>query len=106
LPRIPVNTDAGTFYEVFIEFTDLQDIKMEDVYGLSAELEIKTSGSDNVLVVPIDFVFSEGNQKYVNKITVDDQIEKTYVETGISDLNFIEIVSGLDEGDRVVINRL
>ncbi len=102
--KIPVNTNAGTFYEIFIEFTDLQGMEIEDVYGLSAEIEIITSGGDNILVVPIDYVYSEGSKKYVYRITGDGGIEKTYIKTGISDLSYIEIVADLEEGDRVVIN--
>ncbi len=103
--RIPVNTNAGTFYEIFIEFKELQGIEMEDVYGLNAEVEILTSGGDNILVVPVDYLYSEGSEKYVYKITSQRKIEKTYVETGVSDLSYIEIVSGLEEGDRIVINK-
>ena len=105
IDRIPVNTSAGAFYEIFIEFTDLNDIELVDVYGLNAEVEIITSGGDNILVVPVDFVYTEGTQKYVYRITGENEVEKTYIETGISELSYMEIASGLEEGDRVVINR-
>lgn len=105
IDRIPVNTSAGAFYEIFIEFTDLKGIELVDVYGLNAEIEIITSGGDDILVVPVDFVYTEGTQEYVYKINREDETEKTYVETGISDLSYIEIVSGLEEGDRVAISK-
>jgi len=100
--QIPVTTGAGTFYEIFIVFTDLHGIEIENIYGLNAEIEIITSGGENILVVPIDYVYSEDNKNYVYKITGKGVIEKAYVEIGVSDLNYIEIISGLDEGDRIV----
>lgn len=103
--KIPITTGAGTFYEIFIEITDLQGLEIENIYGLNAEIEIIISGGENILVVPIDYVYSEGDENYVYKITGDETIEKTYVEIGISDFNYIEIISGLNEGDRIVIIR-
>ncbi len=103
--QIPVITGAGTFYEIFIEFTDLQGIKIENIYGLNAGIEILTSGGENILMVPIDYVYGEDDKNYVHKITGDGTIEKTYVEIGISDLSYIEIISGLNEGDRIAAIR-
>jgi len=100
--QIPITTDAGTFYEIFIEFTDLQGLEIEKTYGLNAEIEIITSGGENILVVPIDYVYSEGDNNYVYIITGDGTIEKTFVEIGALDLSYIEIISGLNEGDRIV----
>ena len=100
--QIPINTGAGTFYEIFIEFTDLQDLEIANIYGLNAEIEIIISGVENILMVPIDYVYSEGDENYVYIITGGETIEKIYVEIGISDLSYIEIISGLNEGDRIV----
>ncbi|MBA7508301.1 hypothetical protein ES705_00227 [subsurface metagenome] len=101
--QIPITTGAGTFYEIFIEFTDLQGLEIANIYGLNAEIEIIISGGENILVVPIDYVYSEGDENYVYKITGDETIEKTYVEIGISDFSYIEIISGLNEDDRILI---
>lgn len=103
IAQISKTTKAGTFFEAFIEFVDLKDIDISNIYGLNADVEIITEGKENVLVVPNDFIYEENGEEFVYRITGENNIEKIMVETGISDLNYTEILSGLKEGDTVVI---
>ncbi|MBA7469015.1 p-hydroxybenzoic acid efflux pump subunit AaeA [subsurface metagenome] len=76
----------------------------ELLYGLSASLTITTSGVENVLFVPIQSVYEEDGKSYVDFVAEDGGIEKTEVTTGIFNYDFIEIKSGLNEGDTILIS--
>ncbi|GAH07144.1 unnamed protein product, partial [marine sediment metagenome] len=74
----------------------------ELLYGLSASLTITTSGVENVLFVPIQSVYEEDGKSYVDLVAEDGGIEKIEVTTGIFNYDFIEIKSGLNEGDTIL----
>ncbi len=76
----------------------------ELLYGLSASLTITTSGVENVLFVPIQSVYEEDGKSYVDFVAEDGGIEKIEVTTGIFNYDFIEIKSGLNEGDTILIS--
>ncbi|MCD4670292.1 MAG: HlyD family efflux transporter periplasmic adaptor subunit [Actinomycetia bacterium] len=103
IAQISKTTKAGTFFEAFIEFVDLKDIDISNIYGLNTDVEIITEGKEDVLVVPNDFIYEENGEEFVYRMTGENNIEKIMVETGISDLNYTEVLSGLKEGDTVAI---
>jgi HlyD family secretion protein len=74
------------------------------LYGLSASLDIVTSSAEDVLYVPIQSVFEENGKSYVSIPGEDGSIKKVEVSTGLYNFDFIEIKSGLDEGDFVLIS--
>ncbi len=74
------------------------------LYGLSASLDIVTSSAEDVLYVPIQSVFEENGKSYINVPGEDGRVEKAEVTTGIYNFDFIEIKSGLNEGDTVLIS--
>ena len=87
---------------------------------MSARAEIEITTNESVLVVPIQSVVErlpvteeaeddEGQSgedpeeiQVVFVIDDSDEARQTEVETGISDATHIEILSGLEEGDRIV----
>lgn len=74
------------------------------LYGLSASLDITTSSVEDVLYVPIQSVFEEDRKSYVSVPGEDGTINKTEVTTGVFNYDFIEIKSGLNEGDIILIS--
>lgn len=74
------------------------------LYGLSASLDITTSGIKDVLYVPVESVYEEDEKTYVDFITADGNIEKKEVTTGTFNYDFIEIKSGLTEGDEILVS--
>jgi len=74
------------------------------LYGLSASLDITTSSVEDVLYVPIQSVFEEDGKSYVSVPGEDGAINKTEVTTGVFNYDFIEIKSGLNEGDIILIS--
>jgi multidrug efflux pump subunit AcrA (membrane-fusion protein) len=67
------------------------------------DLEIETTNKENVLSVSSTAIGTDGktDENYVYKV-VNDVLKKTVVETGDSDDTNTEILSGLNEDDRVV----
>jgi HlyD family secretion protein len=72
--------------------------------GMSANTEIVRERRDEVLVIPNRAIWIDAKtgQPFVEQI-VEDGIAVVYVEQGISSDEFSEIVSGLSEGDRLVL---
>ncbi|WP_260285809.1 efflux RND transporter periplasmic adaptor subunit [Peribacillus aracenensis] len=88
-------------FDVTIKIDKPGDIKI----GMSTEVSILTNSVKDALYVPIEAVQMDGEEKYVN-IQQSGTPEgtastKTAVETGISNDRYIEITSGLEEGQFV-----
>jgi RND family efflux transporter, MFP subunit len=71
--------------------------------GISANIEFPVSTVENVLAVRLSAVYSDSEVRYVFVKTENGMWEKARVETGISNLRFVEITRGLNEGDVVAM---
>ena len=60
----------------------------------------------NSLGVPDTGVIFEGNKMYVYKLIENDIVKKTEIETGIRSKGNLEVVSGLQSGDKIVAEGL
>ena len=56
----------------------------------------------NVLAIPANAIYSDSNGQFVYVVQDDTRIRKNVV-TGVSDSTYIEIVSGLEEGETVYV---
>jgi macrolide-specific efflux system membrane fusion protein len=73
--------------------------------GMTTQNFIEIEKKGNVLVVPISAVYEKGGRKYVKTLSN----KKTYVKeitTGLSDDLSIEVKSGLEENEEVVITQM
>ena len=86
-----------TNYAVTLSVTDDGTLKS----GLNGTVKVIISQHAGVLVLPVEAVQDDSNGNFVT--LNDGQQTKVPVEVGISDGTNIEIVSGLFEGDTVVI---
>ncbi len=70
--------------------------------GMTANVDIMTAKRENVIIVPQRAVITKNNERFVRVIEGETVLEKK-VETGLrgSDGN-IEIVNGLNEGEKIV----
>jgi RND family efflux transporter MFP subunit len=102
----PISSNIGgvVSFEVMVEL-DTQD-SPEVLYGFSASLDITTSSVDDVLYVPIQYVYEEDSISYVDVLTQEGDKVKTEVTTGISNYDLVEIKSGLSEGDIVTTSSI
>jgi multidrug efflux pump subunit AcrA (membrane-fusion protein) len=70
------------------------------VLGTNVDVEITVEKKENVLLVPESAVFEKNRQYYVTVVENGQLIEKQVVK-GLEDSDFIEIISGLNEGEIV-----
>ena len=100
----PISTNIGGV--VSFELIVKPDIENGPrlLYGLSASLDITTSRVEDVLYIPIQSVFEEDGKSYVSIPAEDGEVDKKEVTTGVFNYDFIEIKSGLNEGDTVLIS--
>jgi HlyD family secretion protein len=73
--------------------------------GMSATADIVISERSGVLLVPSRAIGEDSQGNPLVKVMVGEQIEERAVVIGISDGSQTEIVSGLNEGDTVVIEK-
>jgi RND family efflux transporter MFP subunit len=72
--------------------------------GLYAEARLQFDRKENVLAIPVQAVSHEGGKTSVLIVTPDETVQRRPVETGLQTSNDVEIVSGLNEGDEVVVS--
>jgi len=94
-------TSGVVNYAITMELTD-SDGSIKP--GMTATLAIEVERRDNALLVPAKAVRTQGNQKIVTVQSKGQSAQKT-VTTGLSNDSSIEITSGLQEGDVVVLNQ-
>jgi RND family efflux transporter MFP subunit len=72
--------------------------------GMTANITIKTGEVQNALVVPQGAVFSKNDQQFVQIINGKNTIDQQVAVGVASSLGQVQIVTGLHDGDRVVLN--
>ncbi len=70
--------------------------------GMSARVTIVTGQRTDIVTVPIEAVFIRNSMEYVWKVDEKNSVHATPVVSGIQDFSSIEIVSGLEPGNRIV----
>ena len=69
--------------------------------GMTANIEVATINKDNALLAPVEAISTSNGQSFVTMASG----MQTMVQTGESDGTNIEILSGVSEGDQVVLTR-
>ena len=111
------SADAVTEFEVKIRilnesFVDLQKDGITNPFkpGMTASVEIITQVKDDIIIVPISSVTTRNKKDSLDKeiikqiifIQDNDKVKEVEIETGISDFENIEILSNLDENNKIV----
>lgn len=97
-PLLTKETRTG---RVRIEMQNTDLALLPDMYG---EVEISTGSNESVLAVPSGAVIDSGTRQIVLIAREEGRYEPKDVEIGRSGDGYIEIVSGVAEGDKVVTN--
>jgi len=71
--------------------------------GMSANVLFNLEKKENIIAIPIDATFEEYGEYFVYKV-VDGKAVKTKVTIGINDGKFLEITSGLNLNDLLIIS--
>lgn len=89
------------YYYVTLDVDDPDDVLR---LGMTARVEINTAEKEDALVVPIAALKTNDNGSYVLRVNTNGQTEQVPVTTGIYSDEYVEILSGLSEGDSVSVS--
>jgi RND family efflux transporter MFP subunit len=74
--------------------------------GMFADVLLAAEREADVLTVPINALQRDQNSTSVLVVNANDRVQKRQVQTGVQDSNKVEIISGVSEGDRVIVGNL
>jgi len=74
--------------------------------GMYADVTLLSDSKANALTVPIDAIQRNGNQTSVLVVDPQNRVQLRTVEIGIQAPRRVQIVAGLEEGERVIIGNL
>lgn len=96
--RSSSSSAAVIYYSVTLDVDDPEGLLMP---SMTARVEIETANKDSALAVPLSALKTDKNGTYVIVIKDDGTTENRYVETGIYGDEFVEIINGLSENEKV-----
>lgn len=100
----PSATTTNNITAVKVRVRVLPGAKVPLLPGLSANCEFITLSKPNVLIAPAQAVLNEDGKSYVRIKTADPlKPEKREVKVGESGNDGIEILSGIEEGEEIVV---
>jgi len=102
LSNVGTTTNGVTTYDAVISIpnTAASDLK----YAMTATAEIFIQDKKDILVVPIQAVQTQKGQTYVALKKADGTVEEQHeIQIGIRSQTQVEVVSGLSEGDEIVM---
>lgn len=98
----PIGTiqSGVVFYETTLKL-EKQDREFRD--AMSATANVIVEERKDVLLLPVGAISREGGGYYVIKMLGEEQSEQVEIKVGLNNGRFVEILSGLKEGDEVLI---
>lgn len=94
------NSSASViYYYVILDVDDPDNVLLP---AMTARVEINTADKPDALTLPISTLKTDTNGSYVIVRNADGSQENRYVTTGIYSDEYVEILSGLEEGEEVV----
>ncbi|MDR3563647.1 MAG: efflux RND transporter periplasmic adaptor subunit [Negativicutes bacterium] len=99
-----ISRDATTssnvvYYPVYVAVDSPEDLLYPT---MTARVTINVGERKNAVVVPLAAIREDKGQKYV-QVMVNGKPQNTPVKTGLSDEDNVEILSGINEGDQIVL---
>ena len=109
-----LNQDIQGRVSRFADALDLQTRTMETeidcdnrdgrlMSGMYTESEISLNQATNALTLPLEAVVRNGDDATVLQVNAKNTIEERHIKLGLEDNSRVEVLSGLSEGDRVII---
>lgn len=95
------NSTASVIYYYVTLDVDPTDMKLFP--AMTARIEIFTADIDDALAVPLAALKSDKNGNYVTVINADGTEERRNVETGVYSDEYVQILDGLKEGEKLVV---
>lgn len=99
---------TGKDVDVFPVEAQLAEADGKILPGMTADVRVHLDEKPDVLTLPIEAVVKDSGKSYVTRLVADaagkERPEKTEVTLGARSDRDVEIVSGVEEGARVVLN--
>ncbi len=106
-----VSMDSGstlnqnnTYFKAIIDIDDKNDMTILD--GMNAEVDIEIEKKADVTAVPRDYAQKDEQGYFVYVLNTDsntEQFSKKYFKEGIVGNDFVEVVSGVSVGEKIVM---
>ena len=94
------NTEAVYYYAN--SFVDNAENRLR--IGMTVQGQINIAKRENVLAVPTSTLKKQGDKTIV-QVLKNNKVEEKTVQTGLKDSQYTEIVSGLEEGEQVIVTQ-
>ena len=88
---------SGSSFSATVTFENDDEIKL----GMSASCTIVLEKEENVICIPVEAVQTKNGEKYVSVVNDDGTITETTITTGVSNDEYVQILTGLTEGQKV-----
>jgi RND family efflux transporter MFP subunit len=88
------------YYYVTLDVDDPDNVLR---LGMTARVDIETADVDGALTVPIAALKTNDNGSYVLRVNSAGQTEQVAVTTGVMSDEYVQILTGLEAGDKVSI---
>ena len=92
--------DNATVFPVEIRLTSVEGAELRA--GYSANADVIIDRREDVLAIPERLIEVRGDTSYVKVLQPDETTEERAIETGLSDAVTIEVIEGLEEGEKLV----
>jgi len=74
--------------------------------GMYADVTLLANSRDNALTVPIEAIERRGDKTTVLVLDDENRIQRRDVQIGVQSSNNVEVLSGLQEGEKVIVGNL
>jgi RND family efflux transporter MFP subunit len=74
--------------------------------GMYADVSLRVQNDPNALTLPLQAINRSADKSTVLLVDSRNHVEETEIRTGIEGSNRIQVLSGLNEGDRVIVGNL
>jgi multidrug efflux pump subunit AcrA (membrane-fusion protein) len=101
--NLAVNKEGSSKIKVFPVEIDINETSEKLLPGLTVSSRIIIGKVDNALLLPVDALREEGGQSFVYRKTASG-FEKVIVETAERNKDYIVVIKGLDEGDKIALS--
>lgn len=96
----PVKDERTGMYTVRVTI-DNSDKKLN--VGMFADITLELNEQNDAIVIPQEAVMQSGDELYVY-IAKNNKAEKRMIIAGIENADMIQVLSGIDEGDKVIVS--
>jgi multidrug efflux pump subunit AcrA (membrane-fusion protein) len=104
----PKNAPSASGLVTYDVYLTLEESDLPLRASMTANADLVTADRNGVLLVPNEAISvdRQTNTYTVNRMAADGTTERVEVNIGLRDGRFTEVVSGVDEGDELMVGQL